>query len=119
MPAPGQIGPPVNMTGCVKRIERLDTDSATVADVINRPMTAYVLQPSGGKVDDERRVTGLISANESVRFDSVVGKAVEVSGTLRPPMAIGSPTKGADTPEITEIQPMIVRTLKPANAQCK
>jgi len=119
MPAPGQIGPPVNMTGCVKRIERLDTDSATVADVINRPMTAYVLQPSGGKVDDERRVTGLISANESVRFDSVVGKAVEVSGTLRPPMAIGSPTKGADSPEITEIQPMIVRTLKPASAQCK
>ncbi len=41
--------PAVTLTGCVKRVERLDTDSATVADVINRPMTAYVLTPSGGR----------------------------------------------------------------------
>jgi hypothetical protein len=106
------------MTGCVKRIERLDTDSATVAEVINRPMTAFVLEPPDGKADDQRRVTGLIGANQGVRLEDVVGKAVTVSGTMRPPMVIGSPQKGADSPEMTELQPMIVRTLKPASAQC-
>src|SRR5262245_23917306 len=35
---PGQIGPPVSMTGCVKRIERMDTDNAAISDLINRPM---------------------------------------------------------------------------------
>ncbi len=118
-PLPGQIGLPIAMTGCVKRIERLDTDNASVADVINRPMTAYVLEPSGGEVDEERRVTGLISANGGVRLDAVVGKAVVVSGTMRPPMAIGSPPKGADSPEMTELQPMIVRSLKAASVQCR
>jgi hypothetical protein len=118
-PPPGQIGPPVTMTGCVKRVERLDTDNATIADVINRPMTAYVLTPSGAKADDQRRITGLIAANQSVALEKRVGEAVEVSGTLRPPMAIGAPTKGADTLAVTELQPMIVRTLKPATAQCK
>ena len=107
------------MTGCVKRVERLHTDNATIADVVNRPMTAYVLTPSGGKADDQRRITGLIAANQSVALEKRVGQAVEVSGTLRPPMAIGPPQKGADTPEFTELQPMIVRTLKPATAQCK
>lgn len=118
-PPPGEVGPAVTKTGCVKRIERLDTDNATIADVINRPMTAYVLTPSGGKADDQRRITGLIAANQSVALEKRVGEAVEVSGTLRPPMAIGPPQKGADTPEFTELQPMIVRTLKPATAQCK
>jgi hypothetical protein len=107
------------MTGCVKRVERMDTDNATIADVINRPMTAYVLEPSSGKADDQRRVTGLVAANQGIRLEDRIGKAVEVSGTLRPPMAIGSPEKGADTLAVTELQPMIVRSLKPASAQCK
>jgi hypothetical protein len=107
------------MTGCVARVERLDTDNATVNDVINRPMTAYVLEPSGGNADDQRRVTGLIAANTNIRLEDRIGKAVEVSGTLRPPMAIGSPQKGADTLAVTEFQPMIVRSLKPASAPCK
>jgi hypothetical protein len=119
VPPPGKIGPAVTLTGCVKRVERLNTDSATVADVINRPMTAYVLEPSGGKADAQPRLTGLIAANQQVRLEDRIGKAVEVSGTLRPPMAIGSPQKGADTLAITELQPMIVRSLKPATAQCK
>jgi hypothetical protein len=34
-------------------------------------------------------------------------------------MAIGSPPKGADSPTVTELQPMIVRSLKPASAQCR
>jgi hypothetical protein len=119
IPPPGKIGPSISMTGCVARVERLDTDNATVVDVINRPMTAYVLEPSGGNADDQQRVTGLIAANTGVRLEDRVGKAVEVSGTLRPPMAIGSPQKGADTLAVTEIQPMIVRSLKPASAPCK
>jgi hypothetical protein len=116
---PGQIGPPVTMTGCVERIERMDTDNATIADVINRPMTAYVLEPSGQKVDDKVRVIGLISANQDVRLEDRVGKPVEVSGTLRPPMAIGSPPNGADTVDVAELQPMIVRSLKAASTQCR
>jgi hypothetical protein len=119
IPPPGTIGPPVTMTGCVKRVERMDTDNATIADVINRPMTAYVLESSGGKADDQKRVTGLIAANTTIRLEDRVGKPVEVSGTLRPPMAIGSPQKGADTLAVTEMQPMIVRSLKAASAQCK
>jgi hypothetical protein len=119
VPPPGKIGPPVTMTGCVKRVERMDTDNATISDVINRPMTAYVLEPSGGKADDQRRVTGLIAANQGIRLEDRIGKAVEVSGTLRPPMAIGSPQKGADTLAVTEMQPMIVRSLKLASVQCK
>jgi hypothetical protein len=119
IPPPGKIGPLVSMTGCVKRVERMDTDNATVADVINRPMTAYVLEPSGGKTDEQRRVTGLIAANPGVRLEDRVGEAVELSGTLRPPMAIGSPQQGADTLAITELQPVIVRSLKPASAPCK
>jgi hypothetical protein len=107
------------MTGCVKRVERMHTDNATIADVINRPMTAYVLEPSGGKPDDQRRVTGLIAANQGIRLEDWVGKAVEVSGTLRPPMAIGSPQKGADTPAVSELLPIIVRSLKLASADCK
>jgi hypothetical protein len=107
------------MTGCVKRVERMHTDNATIADVINRPMTAYVLEPSGGKADDQRRVTGLIAANQGIRLEDWVGKAVEVSGTLRPPMAIGSLQKGADTPVVSELPPMIVRSLKLASAHCK
>jgi len=107
------------MTGCIKRVERLDTDDATIADVINRPMTAYVLERSGETAEDRPRVTGLIAANQGVRFEDRIGKAVEVSGTLRPPMAIGSPQKGADTLAVTEMQPMMVRSLKPATAQCK
>ena len=74
---------------------------------------------SGAKADDQRRVTGLIAANQGVRFEDRIGKAVEVSGTLRPPMAIGSPQKGADTLADHEMQPMIVRALKPASVQCK
>jgi hypothetical protein len=119
VPPPGQVGPPITMTGCVKRVERLDTDNATVTDVINRPMTAYVLAPSGRKADDQKRITGLIAANQGVALERRVGEAVEVSGTLRPPMAIGAPQKGADTLAVTELQPMIVRSLKPASAQCK
>jgi hypothetical protein len=119
IPPPGTIGPPVAMTGCVKRVERMDTDNATIADVINRPMTAYVLEPSGGKADDQRRVTGLIAANTTIRLEDRVGRPVEVFGTLRSPMAIGSPPKGADTLAVTEMQPMIVRSLKPASVQCK
>jgi hypothetical protein len=107
------------MTGCVRRIERMDTDNATIANVINRPMTAYVLEPSGGKPDDQRRVTGLIAGNQGIRLEDRIGKAVEVSGTLRPPLAIGSAEKGADTLAVTELQPMIVRSLKLASVQCK
>jgi hypothetical protein len=119
VPLPGKIGPPVTMTGCVKRVERMDTDNATISDGINRPMTAYVLEPSGGTADDQRRVTGLIAANQGIRLEDRIGQAVEVSGTLRPPMAIGSPQKGADTLAVTEMQPMIVRSLKLASVQCK
>ena len=119
VPPPGQIGPPVTLTGCVKRVERLDTDSATVADVINRPMTAYVLEPVGAKADAQPRVTGLIAANQGIRLEDRIGKPVEVSGTLRPPMVIGSPQKDADTLAVNELQPMIVRAPKPASVQCK
>jgi hypothetical protein len=122
-PPPGLIEPSVTMTGCVRRIERMDTDNATIANVIIRPMTAYVLEPSGGKADDQRRVTGLIAGNQGIRLEDRIGKAVEVSGTLRPPMAIGSAVgsaeKGADTLAVTELQPMVVRSLKLASVQCK
>jgi hypothetical protein len=78
-----------------------------------------VLERPGEKADDRPRVTGLIAANTVIRLEDRIGKAVEVSGTLRPPMAIGSPQKGADTLAATEMQPMIVRSLKPATGPCK
>src|SRR4029453_7797363 len=83
-PSPGTAttpgGAPVTMTGCVKRVERMHTDHATIADVINRPMTAYVLEPSGGKADDQRRGAGLISAHQGIPLQDRNGQNLEGSG---------------------------------------
>jgi hypothetical protein len=133
---PGISGPQVTLTGCVRRVERTSTDSATIADVINRPMTAYLLDPVGPSAVDApnkassedppskgagtaTRVTGLIAANESIQLERRVGKPVEIAGTLRSPMVIGPRTKDAGTIDAIELQPVIVTSLRPASAKCR
>jgi hypothetical protein len=133
---PGISGPQVTLTGCVRRVERTSTDSATIADVINRPMTAYLLDPVGPSAVDApnkassedppskgagtaTRVTGLIAANETIQLERRVGKPVEIAGTLRSPMVIGPRTKDAGTIDATELQPVVVTSLRPASAKCR
>jgi hypothetical protein len=64
-------------------------------------------------------VTGLIAANQSIRLEDRVGRPVELSGSLRSPMAIGPAKKGADTINASELQPVVVTSLRPSNAKCR
>jgi hypothetical protein len=113
---PGTRGPEVTVVGCVRHVERTSTDQATVADVLSRPVTAYVIEPARGESGGP--VYGVISANDNVRLEKEVGRHVEATGSLRAPFALGPPPQGADSIKAQTLQPVVVTSMRATGEGC-
>ena len=128
VPPPGIAGPVVSLTGCVARMDKIQTKHP-----LDQPVTTFfVLQEAANlqvvAVDSGqplpptsplagRTTYGLISAGQSVVLEDHIGHRVEVTGSFRSPAGLG-PTVGLSLEDASALVPMIVRSLKMLDTNC-
>jgi hypothetical protein len=128
VPPAGVAGPVVSLTGCVARMDGIETKRP-----LDRPVTTFfVLQQASNlqvvAVDQGqpapstavlagRATYGLISSGQDVILENHRGHRVEVTGSFRSPAGLG-PTVGATVEDPNALVPMIVRQLKMLDSHC-
>ena len=128
VPPPGMGGPIVSLTGCVVRMDHIETKRP-----LDRPVTTFfVLQhaadlkvvasepnqppPSTAPLAG-RTEYGLISNGIDTDLDGHRGHRVEVTGSLHSPAGLG-PAVGLTVEDSSAMIPMIVRSVKMLDKNC-
>jgi hypothetical protein len=128
VPPPGVAGPVVSLTGCVKRMDKIETkhpldQPVSTFFVLEHAADLQVVAVDRGQqapsttVLDGRTTYGLISASQSVPLEHHISHRVEVTGSFRSPAGLG-PTVGLSLDNPNVLVTMIVRSLKMLDGTC-
>jgi len=128
VPPPGIAGPVVSLTGCVARMDKIQTNRpldqpVTTFFVLHEATNLQVVAVDSGQPPPPtsplagRTTYGLISAGQSVVLEDHIGHRVEVTGSFRSPAGLG-PTVGLSLEDASAVVPMIVRSLKMLDTNC-